>query len=506
MSPGPVAPHPAPDVRRPPASGPGRTWPLVVAMAAAATLGWLPFVGRDVGPDEGGLLLVAAQWAPGSSVYGDYFVDRPPVLLALVAAAEHLGGLVGLRLLGALAVVACVLLAGLVGRLAAPGTRRGPLMAAGAAAALTATPLFGGTVVDAEILGVPFLLAGTAATLAALTAPDARRAALRGALAGAAAVAAALTKQNLVDVGVLLAALAVTGLLARRGAARLRPLLAGAVAGGLAALVLALVGAATRGTGPVELWRAVVTFRSQAGRVIATADPPSSADRFVVMLVALLASGAPLLLAALAPSLRRAVLLGPDRLDLRWAAAAVLAWECVGVALGGSYWLHYLTGLVPGIVLVAALAARTPPRSPGWRRRALVTAYAGTALSAAVAVGWVGVHPIERSELAVSAWLVDHGRPGDTAVVAFGEPNVLWAAGMSSPYEQLWSLPVRVSDPDLRELAAVLEGPRRPTWLVVAGRSLLTWGVDPDAAEPAVAAHYREVAVVAGYTVLEVRR
>ena len=60
-------------------------WPWVAALAAAAVLCWLPFLGRTPSPDEGGLLTVAGQWAPGSSLYGDYWVDRPPLLIGLFA-------------------------------------------------------------------------------------------------------------------------------------------------------------------------------------------------------------------------------------------------------------------------------------------------------------------------------------------------------------------------------------------------------------------------------------
>jgi hypothetical protein len=38
---------------------------------------------------------------------------------------------------------------------------------------------------------------------------------------------------------------------------------------------------------------------------------------------------------------------------------------------------------------------------------------------------------------------------------------------MSSPYEHLWSLPMRTLDPDLHELRDVLAGPDAPTWVVM---------------------------------------
>lgn len=37
---------------------------------------------------------------------------------------------------------------------------------------------------------------------------------------------------------------------------------------------------------------------------------------------------------------------------------------------------------------------------------------------------------------------------------------------MSSPYEYLWSLPARTRDPGSEQLAALLAGPRAPTWFL----------------------------------------
>ena len=41
----------------------------------------MPFLARPLSPDEGGFLLVASQWEPGTSLYGHYWVDRPPLLM-----------------------------------------------------------------------------------------------------------------------------------------------------------------------------------------------------------------------------------------------------------------------------------------------------------------------------------------------------------------------------------------------------------------------------------------
>ena len=210
----PVAPYvrrglarPRPDPGPPKRQRPGIMWHVsrrgVVLMAAAACIGWLPFLWRSLSPDEGGFLIVASQWAPGSSLYGDYWVDRPPVLIGLFALADGLGDPWALRVLGILAVVATVLLAALVGRLAAPATRIGPLLAAGTAAIFVATPLFGGGVVNSEILTLPFIMAGLVAAIAASTAQTRRNEIGFAVLAGVAGTFAVLTKQSQVDVFVV---------------------------------------------------------------------------------------------------------------------------------------------------------------------------------------------------------------------------------------------------------------------------------------------------------------
>ena len=464
----------------------------VGALAAVAGLCWLPFVGRALSPDEGGLLLLAAQWSPGSSLYGDYFVDRPPGLISLVALADVAGGAWALRVLGILAVVATVLLSGVLGRLAAPGRAAAPALTAATAALLTVTPLFGSTVVNGELLGLPFLLGGLVAALGAARSESARAALWWGVLAGAAGACGALVKQSLLDVFVFAAVL----LLASR---RVRPLL-GVVAGAVATVAVAVWAASARGTQPGELWDAVVVFRQQAASVIAASATGSTPRRLAGMLVALLATGAPVLAVVLArrlPTPADPGLRGPQGPDLRWPALATLTWEVFVVLGGGSYWLHYLMGLVPGLVLLTAAACQRPLPSRGVLR----ATYAVMAVSTVGALLLVAVRPIQRPEHPAVAWLDDHARAGDTAVVAFGAPNILQATGLRSPYPDLWSLPVRVHDPELDDLTALLTGDRRPTWVVVAGRSLGSWGIDGSTANRALHEHYARATTAGDWTI-----
>ena len=112
-----VAAPPRTPARSParPASSPGRAAvPLsrlvVPAAAAVAAVARLPFLHRALAPDEAGFLLVGQQWQPGgTSLYGSYWVDRPPLLVTLFRVASDLGGAVPLRLMGCLATVIVVL-------------------------------------------------------------------------------------------------------------------------------------------------------------------------------------------------------------------------------------------------------------------------------------------------------------------------------------------------------------------------------------------------------------
>lgn len=442
---------------------------------------------KPLSPDEGGFLLVAAQWHPGTSLYGDYWVDRPPLLITLFQLADLAGGAVALRLLGMLAVVVSVLLAGELGRLLAPGRALAGVAAAATAAIFLATPFFGTGEVNGELLALPFVLGGLV-MLARGWWP----------VAGVLAAAAACVKQSEIDVFIA-AVVAVGALLWQR---RWRPALVAAVTfalGALGALGLVLWWAAVHGTYPSELWDAAVTFRGQAAQVISESASSATPERAQGVLTSFLVSGAVgLLLVALVPARRRERRLPPAPLDARLLALVLLAWEGFVVAAGGSYWLHYLIATVPGlVVLVIALVRYRPER---WRWTAGVLAYSAVAAVASViALAVTGTGTSSDQEL--EAYLDAHAARGDTAVIAFGDPAVLQDAGMSSPYPLIWSLPVRVRDPHLAQLTQVLTGPEHPQWVLVNGDSLTTWGVDSSAAQTALDVHYDPLAVIGDWHV-----
>ncbi len=460
-------------------------------MAVGVCLGWLPFVGRSLSPDEAGYLIVGGQWSEGSSLYGDFWVDRPPVLIAIFEAADALGGAVPLRLIGALAAVLTVILSGVLGRIAAPERRSAPLLTAGTAAVCVATPLFGATVVNGELLGLPFLVVGILAYVAAAASRHQVRGFLFSVAAGAAGAIGALVKQSLVDVFVVAAVLLFTSGAARR---KLPGLLAGAL--GTVAVVLALAWA--RGTVPADLWDAVVTFRLDAARELA-GDSGNAPARLASMVGALAASGVPLVVAAFAWKGRGA----PSRQgpwtapDLRAAAYALLTFELLVAFLGGSYWLHYLIALTPGAVLFAASFAQRP--APVTRMIGGSLALAG--ISTVAALGWVGTHPIERKEEQAIAYLDGHAERGDSAVVVLGAANVIRDADLDPSYLYLWSLPARVRDADLSTLDSLLESERRPTWVIVARKSVDDWELDFTDAQAVLDADYDEVDTAGKFTI-----
>jgi hypothetical protein len=306
-----------------------------------------------------------------------------------------------------------------------------------------------------------------------------------------------LLKQNVVDVFVVTSVLVVLGLRHRQWR-RAAALAVGVPAGAGITLALSLMWAEERGTEPLRLWDAVVTFRGEAASVIHSSSTSSTSGRFVELLLAAALSGAPFLLVVLAMRARRAASEDSPQPDLRAPAAALLLWEVVAIGAGGSYWLHYLIGLVPGLVLLAVAAAQRPAAMRRWTSAAV----AASVLSAVVATTTAAVTmPLYSADAAVASYLRSHGTTRDTVVVGFGHPNIVYASGLRSPYEQLWSLPVRVRDPRLQELTRVLEGRRAPTWVVVNGSSLATWGVDATTAQQVLDARYRRATTIGEYVV-----
>lgn len=508
--------------------GPVRPTLLLVVLAVAARG---VAAGLPARPDEVGYLLVAAGAHPdGPFPYGDLWVDRPPLLIAFFALAGALARPVGVdpvlaaRLLALAPVALLVVCAVSAGRGIAGA--RGGWWAGTVAAALTATPLLGAPGVDGEVLAAPLVMASVALALRAVPLPvpaggdpgassrplDAvhpwsqRRRLLALAGAGALGAGAVDVKQNFAGALVIVVVL----LLARalRGEERWRRAAAQLAAVGVGALVVVAataVWAQAWGTGVPGLLDALVGFRTRSAAVIAGQSTGAPLRRLALLGLASLGSGlAVVLLGGLWASLARR---RPTALDV--AVLVDVAYSSVSIAAGGSYWRHYLVQLVPVAVLAAArLSAAVRLRRAG---RAALTL---TAASSAVALGvsllaaatpppvGAGCTPTPASSATIARWLAGHREEGDGVALAYGGADVLAGTGLRPAYPYLWSLPVRVLDPDLRALTAAVTGPGAATWVVrtIPRRS---WGLDGDGRlGDALARGYRPVLTVCGQHVL----
>jgi 4-amino-4-deoxy-L-arabinose transferase-like glycosyltransferase len=453
---------------------------VLVALVVARLL----YLGEPTGRDEAGFLIVGAGWDHGTSLYGSYWVDRPPLLIWVM---ELAGSVTHLRLWGLGASVLTVLGVARAAHLAAG--EQAARWAAGAAALFGAAHWFGVPRTNGEMLAGACVAWAFAFSTQALLRPRSRTW-LWGALAGVASAAAVLVKQSIVDGLVFLVVLAVlVGWQKKHRSTAVTTVVAGA-AGFVLTIGAALAGAQARGTSPAELFDALVTFRAEAGEVIRTSASDATSDRLVVLVATWAVSGLALVaVLATVHGVRRR----DPVLQATWVVLAVVTSAAL---LGGSYWSHYLLQLVPASALaVGLLAGRVRPRTRSVAAAVVVALTAGNLV-------WSVVSPPDDGVQArtVGRWLKASGAADDTVVVAYGQPNVLAAAGLSSPYPYLWSLPVRTLDPDLRQMSDVMMGPDRPVWFVD-WSGIKSWGVDPAAVERALAMRYRQVADVCGRTI-----
>jgi hypothetical protein len=473
---------------------PVRVTAVAVLLAVALRL---PLVQHGAYPDEGGLLLVAQHWHDGGpTLYGRLFVDRPPALVLFWKLALTLGGLESARLLALVTTAVLVAAAGGCGNLL--GGRRGTAWAALGTAALAGNPLLGTVEVNGELLGAPLTMLACLALLVGVTRPHGHRDDVLVVLAGSLAAGALLVKQNLGDAfvfGITLAvAAAATGAWAWRRT--LRILLLGA-AGAIAPLAVTAVWAQVEGPGLRTLWFTLYQFRLDAAAVMVHYSSSANQHRAVGLLGLTLVSGLALVVVpglwALVPRARRG-----DPVPI--AVLATVLFEVVAVAAGGSYWSHYLIGLLPGVALVAGAAAAL-------ERRHLAPVVPGLVAVLASAVVMTGVHATayvsahQHQGPAVAGWLREASRPGDTGLVTYGHADVLEASGLTPRYPYLWTLPLRTLDPHLDRLVRQLDGRRPPVW-VLRWSYLDSWGLDPhQRVATALAEHYRLVRTVCGVPV-----
>lgn len=466
-------------------TGPQRNWRSRFAtivsrnpipwIIGAAILARLPFIAHPLLSDESGFMLIGSQWKSGlGSMYGAYWVDRPPLLIGLFSLADLLGGTIALRLIGCVAVGITIYAVSVAARSAVgaqtPAGRKAGIWGALVAGALLAQPLMGISEVNGELLAAPFISSAIACLLVAVSSSVSRlRLVGLSIAAGALGLMAVLIKQNMLDVFVFTAVL----LIALRWQRRIstRRLLSLSIAGIIGLLFTASATALVmlaKGPTFAQLYYAMYPFRMEAAQAIADDGGAQFAgDRLQLMLgAALLAGFIPLIVAVLAAVLKHRRFEAPVL-----AALALLAYAGFSIVMGGAYWTHYL---IQGIIPVALLVGLLLAGGVEWLRFPALYAVAAALLVLPLSIPHVTT-PNESHVTGRAIQQVAHR--GDTIVTVYGHPEVTQSSGLSSPYQHLWSLPVHVLDPKLTELTTIMQGPRAPTWFV-AYESTHNWGID----------------------------
>lgn len=481
-------------------------------VAVAAAVLRIPYLEAPMSPDEGGFLVVAQHWhAGGGSLYGPYWVDRPPLLIAVFRLADAFGGLTALRVIGCVVVALTVLGVAFAAASAAPdarASRRASLWSALVVAGLLVTPVGGAVMVNGELLAAPFIAFGVALALRALRdatgwAGRGRGADLAALGAGVCAVAAAMVKQNMIDVVVFAVVLGLVAGVRRLVAVRvlLRRALLAAVAG-LVAFALVLAGALTRGTTPGALYFAMYPFRLRASRVMAHESQVSRMHHLRHMLHSWVASGAPIVVVAFLAVVVAVVLVtilrrrpAPSRFPGPVVVAVLVtaAYDVVSIWAGGSFWNHYVLQLVVPVGLMVAVVVATVPRTGR-----LVAVLAVAAAMVAWGLGFTA--SVSAAGVTVGEAIGDAALPSDTVVSVLGDGVLVRTSDLQSPYRYLWSLPAHVLDHRFARLTSLLDASDRPSWVVVrrsgSTRKILRLGPGQ-----ALQANYTDVGTICGRTV-----
>lgn len=425
-----------------------------------------PFLTAPLLSDEAGLLIVAGNWQEGPYLYGDYFVGRGIVVVLWFKLAEALGGALAVRLLACVVAVALVASAGWAGHLWRG--RQGAGWSALAAAAYSSMYVLSSTAMNERLLAAALVTLSCALTVAAVRSEPGLRAGRRryvlGVLAGMVGASAVLVVQSYVEglafAGVLLLVSWRVRAVSGADAARV----AGAGVAGLLLVLAALaVAVLTTWLTAEQLWFQMFGYRLSAVSVLAE-DGDRAIERFAQTGQIFVLTGLVLLVLGLLLGYRRARQ-RPDLVAAWWAVSAMAVLAVVGMIFGGVWYSDYLLELVPALVLATALVA--PERAlPGLVTRAgavLAAMAAVVALVLGVQREFIGP---ATGDAGLGQWLAEASGDDDTAVILWGEADVLHASGMSTPYPYLWSLLTRTLDQDLELLLSTLRGPEAPTWIV----------------------------------------
>ncbi len=438
--------------------------PLVVArLCCTVVLIRLMYVWQPLRSDEGGYLYAARHWKTGGAfLYGDFHVDRPPLLMLVyrIAAFSDWDGLIRVLTLpfAVLVVVATArsgfLLAGC----------RGACWSAMVVAAWATSPVLAADQADGEIFAIPLVAASVACTLDGWRSCGARQRLALALAAGVLGASAALMKQNFLEGLIFGGALLVADAVSRRRVTpRVRQMAAAGALGALAPIVAILGWTLATDHQLQALWAELVSFRGEALGVIADGSLQAPVRRAAVLIVlACVSALLPIAWAWFTAVRRETSLREPEHTALTVGLLVGIA----ALVAGGSYWPHYLLQLVPLLALAAGvLAARSTELGAQLRKRCRLAAVSSVA-AAVVGVAVYASVPAVWFQQRTGQWLAHSQNPEDTALIAYGNASILETADMSTPYPYLWSLQMRTLDADQQHLRAVLASNDAPIWLV----------------------------------------
>jgi len=213
-----------------------------------------------------------------------------------------------------------------------------------------------------------------------------------------------------------------------------------------------------RGVDLAALWEALYSFRVDAFTAISSRSMQATTERVALLAGYFVLAGIGIVLAMFLLGLRGASAGHPH---VRFAATGMLVADLVPVVLGGGYWSSYLVPVVAEtLIAVALLSGRS-------LRLAAAACLFSSVVSLAVFTALVLSGSSAPTRRYVGEAIGAASRPGDSVVTIYGAADLVQASGLEAPYPYLWSLPIRVFDPDLQRMRGLLASSARPTWVAV---------------------------------------